>query len=270
MARRRPADIYLPCFRGAPTALDLAITACQRMDSLGEAGRRGGAAAASYKARHLNTAEACPPGCQVPADGAGQHGGLGCRGPDPAESRPRCCRAGGSSSRSCAWLLAPFGPVLRSGARRSWAPRRLAARRGSRRTESIRHTAAVVAYPGFRSSGVIHLGSACCDRGHRHMTPARSCFGWCSAPLHMQLVCVLHSFPVCRLATHVSLSEHRRRGPWFPLCRCLMPRVHEIGSRGVCCLSFTRMLIGLCAFQAGRTIVGLKLPLFPSGQGVYT
>jgi hypothetical protein len=48
VARRRPADIFAPCFSGKPTALDLAVTGFQRQASLAEAGRQGGAAAAAY------------------------------------------------------------------------------------------------------------------------------------------------------------------------------------------------------------------------------
>ena len=62
LAARRPADIYLPCFGGSPTALDLAITAPQRRENLLDAGRAGGSAAAAYarvKAQHLNTATVC-------------------------------------------------------------------------------------------------------------------------------------------------------------------------------------------------------------------
>ena len=91
LARRRPADIHLPCFRGALTALDLAITACQRMNSLGGEARRGSGRED-----------------QVPVDGAGEHGG---RGPDPAGSRPRCCRAGRRSAGST------LGPALPGAAR---------------------------------------------------------------------------------------------------------------------------------------------------------
>ena len=45
VARRRPADIFAPCFSGKPTALDLAVTGFQRQANLAEAGRQGGAAA---------------------------------------------------------------------------------------------------------------------------------------------------------------------------------------------------------------------------------
>ena len=62
LARRRPADIYLPAFRGTPTALDLAVTACQPSESLAEAGRVACAAVAAYaraKESHLHTADVC-------------------------------------------------------------------------------------------------------------------------------------------------------------------------------------------------------------------
>ena len=61
-ARRRPADVFVPSLSGSPTALDLAITAPQRAESLSEAGTQGGAAARAYaavKASHLNTAQEC-------------------------------------------------------------------------------------------------------------------------------------------------------------------------------------------------------------------
>ena len=64
-SKRRPADIYLPCFRGEPTALDLAVTACQQMEFFAEAGRQGGAAAASYarlKAAHMDCSACAPQG----------------------------------------------------------------------------------------------------------------------------------------------------------------------------------------------------------------
>ena len=62
MARRRPADIFVPSFSGKPTAFDLAVTGFQRQASLGEAGRQGGAAATAYSAlkmSHLDTASLC-------------------------------------------------------------------------------------------------------------------------------------------------------------------------------------------------------------------
>ena len=62
VARRRPADIFAPCFSGKPTAFDLAVTGFQRQASLAEAGRQGGAAAAAYatvKMAHLDTASIC-------------------------------------------------------------------------------------------------------------------------------------------------------------------------------------------------------------------
>lgn len=62
LAARRPADIFLPFFGGSPTALDIAITAPQRRESLLEAGKGGGVAAAAYarvKAQRLQTAIVC-------------------------------------------------------------------------------------------------------------------------------------------------------------------------------------------------------------------
>ncbi|CAK9072146.1 132 kDa protein [Durusdinium trenchii] len=60
--QRRPADIFIPVFNGAPTAFDIAVTASQRLDTLAEAGHVAAAAATAYtevKRKHLNTAELC-------------------------------------------------------------------------------------------------------------------------------------------------------------------------------------------------------------------
>ena len=57
--RRRPADIYVPALAGSPAALDFAVTAPQRRETLAAAGLQTGAAAAAYarhKEQHLNTA----------------------------------------------------------------------------------------------------------------------------------------------------------------------------------------------------------------------
>jgi hypothetical protein len=62
LARRRPADIYLPCLEGAPSALDLAVTGPQRTESLPQAAQVAVSAAAAYaalKASHLHTAQTC-------------------------------------------------------------------------------------------------------------------------------------------------------------------------------------------------------------------
>ncbi|CAK9052503.1 Uncharacterized protein SCF082_LOCUS28710, partial [Durusdinium trenchii] len=62
VAARRPADIFLPAFAGFPTALDLAVTAPLRSESLSEAGSVATAAAAAYaqtKAAHLGAAAEC-------------------------------------------------------------------------------------------------------------------------------------------------------------------------------------------------------------------
>ena len=61
-ARRRPADVFLPALAGGPAALDFAITARQRQDTLALASSRAGAAAEAYarqKEAHLHTAQAC-------------------------------------------------------------------------------------------------------------------------------------------------------------------------------------------------------------------
>lgn len=61
-AQRRPADVYLPAFAGSPTALDFAITAPQRQETLALARRCAGAAAEAYamhKATHLQTHQVC-------------------------------------------------------------------------------------------------------------------------------------------------------------------------------------------------------------------
>ena len=62
LAQRRPADIYLPALQGFPAALDLAVTAPQRQETLAQAGQTASAAANQYaelKAAHLNTARVC-------------------------------------------------------------------------------------------------------------------------------------------------------------------------------------------------------------------
>eukprot|EP00435_Cladocopium_sp_Y103_P030454 s4292_g7.t1 len=62
IARRRPADVFVPSLASLPTALDIAVTAPQRSESLREASCKVGAAADSYsevKANHLNTAQLC-------------------------------------------------------------------------------------------------------------------------------------------------------------------------------------------------------------------
>ena len=63
VGRRRPADVFLPALAGVPSALDLAITAPQRMDHLLAVGVHGaGSAAAAYadtKATHMGTAREC-------------------------------------------------------------------------------------------------------------------------------------------------------------------------------------------------------------------
>ncbi|CAE7483229.1 unnamed protein product [Symbiodinium natans] len=59
---RRPADVYLPSLFGAPAALDIAITAPQRPETLALAGQEALAAAAAYrqvKMDHLQTAQLC-------------------------------------------------------------------------------------------------------------------------------------------------------------------------------------------------------------------
>ena len=59
---RRPADIYLPALAGAPAALDFAVTAPQRQETLVQASQQGAAAATAYahhKESYLQTGEAC-------------------------------------------------------------------------------------------------------------------------------------------------------------------------------------------------------------------
>jgi len=60
-ARRRPADVFLPAFAGSPSALDFAIAAPQRQETLAQASQKPLAAAAGYaeQKEHLQTAEAC-------------------------------------------------------------------------------------------------------------------------------------------------------------------------------------------------------------------
>ena len=62
LAQRRPADVYLPSLKGFPAALDLAVVAPQRQESLAQAGQRALAAATAYsrtKEMHLDAANAC-------------------------------------------------------------------------------------------------------------------------------------------------------------------------------------------------------------------
>ena len=62
VARRRPADIYLPALTGSPAALDFSATAPQRQETVAQAAREMGAAAAPYvkqKDSHLNIARTC-------------------------------------------------------------------------------------------------------------------------------------------------------------------------------------------------------------------
>ena len=62
LSRRRPADIYVPCLEGTPTALDFAITGPQRTESLSQAMHQPVSAAAAYadlKANHQDTARLC-------------------------------------------------------------------------------------------------------------------------------------------------------------------------------------------------------------------
>ena len=62
LSQRRPADIFLPSLSGGPAALDLAITAPQRQESLAQAGQEALAAATQYaavKRSHLDTARTC-------------------------------------------------------------------------------------------------------------------------------------------------------------------------------------------------------------------
>jgi hypothetical protein len=61
-AHRRPADVYLPALAGSPAALDFAVTAHQRPETLALASNQTGAAADAYarhKESHLNTAALC-------------------------------------------------------------------------------------------------------------------------------------------------------------------------------------------------------------------
>ena len=61
-SNRRPADVYLPALAGSPAALDFAVTAPQRQETLVQASQKGGAAATAYaqhKATYLQTGQAC-------------------------------------------------------------------------------------------------------------------------------------------------------------------------------------------------------------------
>ena len=59
--RRRPADIFVPSYLGAPLAFDLAVTGPQRLETLAEASRKSLAAIsyAAVKKAHLDTAATC-------------------------------------------------------------------------------------------------------------------------------------------------------------------------------------------------------------------
>ena len=60
--RRRPADIFLPTWKGSAAALDLAVTSPHRLDALPLACQAPGAAARAYeitKRGHLDTAAEC-------------------------------------------------------------------------------------------------------------------------------------------------------------------------------------------------------------------
>ena len=62
LTQRRPANIFLPCLQGSPSALDLAITGFQRTETLAEASAEGGSVAAAYaqvKRLHQDTAKVC-------------------------------------------------------------------------------------------------------------------------------------------------------------------------------------------------------------------
>ena len=62
VARRRPADVYVPALAGSPAALDFAITAPQRQEILAMSSQHTAAAAAAYarhKEVHLDTAKQC-------------------------------------------------------------------------------------------------------------------------------------------------------------------------------------------------------------------
>ena len=62
LSQRRPADIFLPSLSGGPAALDLAVTAPQRQESLAQAGQQALAAASHYaavKSTYLQTSHTC-------------------------------------------------------------------------------------------------------------------------------------------------------------------------------------------------------------------
>lgn len=62
VSRRRPADVYIPAMAGGPVALDFAVTAPQRQETLTLAAHTAGAAAAAYavhKEQHLQTGAEC-------------------------------------------------------------------------------------------------------------------------------------------------------------------------------------------------------------------
>eukprot|EP00435_Cladocopium_sp_Y103_P074828 s60_g51.t1 len=62
VTRRHPADIFVPCLEGTPTALDFAVTGPQRTESLSQAMHKPVSAAAAYadlKATRQDTGRLC-------------------------------------------------------------------------------------------------------------------------------------------------------------------------------------------------------------------
>ena len=68
LSQRRPADIFLPSLSGGPAALDLAVTAPQRQESLAQAGQQ--ALAAPSKAHTCRHPTHALPGCALRAPGS--------------------------------------------------------------------------------------------------------------------------------------------------------------------------------------------------------
>ena len=125
VAERRPADIFLPTYAGSPTALDLAVTAPLRAESLTEASNTPAAAAASYaqvKRAHLDTAAVCArqglsfKPLVLECTGAWEREAAKflrtSQGPLLSGLDRTCPRFMASSCRSCVWLHAATAPEL--------------------------------------------------------------------------------------------------------------------------------------------------------------
>ena len=92
LSQRRPADIFLPSLSGGPAALDLAVTAPQRQESLAQAGQQALAAASHYaavKSTYLQTSHTC---AALRAPGSRDYWGLGAGCFQNLAAPLTCCR----------------------------------------------------------------------------------------------------------------------------------------------------------------------------------